>query len=34
MEQYHNQIQQILEHGERRDDRTGTGTVSLFGMQA
>lgn len=34
MDQYHNQIKQILEHGERRDDRTGTGTISLFGMQA
>ncbi len=34
MEQYHNLIRQILENGEQRDDRTGTGTISLFGTQA
>jgi len=34
MQQYHNLIEQILDHGERREDRTGTGTISLFGMQA
>lgn len=34
MEQYHGLIEKILEHGEKRDDRTGTGTISMFGMQA
>lgn len=34
MEQYHNLIKEILEKGETREDRTGTGTISLFGMQA
>lgn len=34
MKQYLDQIKQILDHGERREDRTGTGTVSVFGMQA
>lgn len=34
MKQYHDLIRQILEHGETREDRTGTGTLSLFGMQA
>lgn len=34
MKQYHDQLKQILEHGEVRTDRTGTGTKSMFGMQA
>jgi thymidylate synthase len=27
-------VRQVLEHGEERDDRTGTGTLSLFGLSA
>jgi thymidylate synthase len=33
MIQYLNALQQVLDQGETRDDRTGTGTISLFGMQ-
>lgn len=34
MEQYHALLRTILEQGESSDDRTGTGTISTFGMQA
>ena len=34
MKQYQDQLQQILDSGETRGDRTGTGTKSIFGMQA
>ncbi|HEY6880572.1 MAG TPA: thymidylate synthase [Polyangiales bacterium] len=33
MKQYHELVQRILEEGERREDRTGTGTLSIFGAQ-
>lgn len=33
MKQYHDALRTVLEHGEISTDRTGTGTVSHFGMQ-
>jgi thymidylate synthase len=33
MRQYLDLVQHVLDHGERRDDRTGTGTMSIFGAQ-
>jgi len=33
MRQYLDQLNFILENGEPRSDRTGTGTLSVFGMQ-
>ncbi len=33
MEQYHNLLEDILENGEERKDRTGVGTLSVFGRQ-
>ena len=33
MKQYLDGLQRILDEGEASDDRTGTGTLSLFGMQ-
>jgi thymidylate synthase len=34
MKQYLDLIRYVMENGERRDDRTGTGTIACFGMQA
>ena len=33
MQVYHTLLQQIIEYGSRKTDRTGTGTLSLFGTQ-
>jgi thymidylate synthase len=33
MKQYHELVERVLREGERRDDRTGTGTLSVFGAQ-
>lgn len=34
MEQYLKMCRYILKHGEKKDDRTNTGTISVFGYQA
>ncbi len=33
MKQYHNLLRYVLEEGSLKEDRTGTGTVSIFGYQ-
>jgi thymidylate synthase len=33
MKQYHDLMKHVLEHGATKTDRTGTGTVSVFGYQ-
>jgi thymidylate synthase len=33
-ESYLEMLRHVLAHGERREDRTGTGTLSVFGWQS
>jgi thymidylate synthase len=33
MKQYHDLLRYVLNNGEKKEDRTGTGTVSVFGYQ-
>jgi len=33
MKVYHDLLRHVLEHGHRKEDRTGTGTLSVFGYQ-
>ncbi|MEY3850391.1 MAG: hypothetical protein RLZZ71_2356 [Bacteroidota bacterium] len=33
MKQYHELLQHLLDHGVKKEDRTGTGTYSVFGYQ-
>jgi thymidylate synthase len=34
VKQYHELVERVLAEGERREDRTGTGTLSIFGAQS
>jgi len=34
MKQYHDLLRHVLEHGVKKQDRTGVGTLSVFGYQA
>ncbi|HYX05307.1 MAG TPA: thymidylate synthase, partial [Bacteroidales bacterium] len=33
MKQYKELLQHVFDHGEKKEDRTGTGTISIFGYQ-
>ena len=33
MKQYLDLVRHIIEHGEKKEDRTNTGTISVFGYQ-
>jgi thymidylate synthase len=33
MKQYHDLMRHVLDHGAKKEDRTGTGTLSVFGYQ-
>ena len=33
MKQYHELLQRVLDEGTQKEDRTGTGTISVFGHQ-
>src|ERR1044072_3089590 len=33
MKQFHDLMNHVLEHGVKKEDRTGTGTISVFGHQ-
>lgn len=33
MKQYHDLLRHIIQHGQRREDRTGVGTIGVFGYQ-